>query len=217
MTLLHGYWRSGTSYRLRIAMNFKGLDYDQLPVNLKDGDQRGAAYKALNPQGLVPLLEIDGVRLIQSPAILEYLEETHPEPPLLPGTPAERARIRAYAAVIGCDIHPIQNLRILQYLRTTYEQDSDGVTAWCQRWIGDGFAALEKMAEADNRSGPYLWGGLPTMADVYLVPQMYNARRFGLALDAFPRLVAADEAAQAHPAFEAARPENQPDTPEDER
>lgn len=215
MTLLHGYWRSGTSYRLRIAMNLKGLDYDQVPVNLKDGDQRGAAYKALNPQGLVPLLEIDGAQLIQSPAMLEYLEETHPEPPLLPGNPAERARIRAYAAVIGCDIHPIQNLRILQYIRTEFGQDGEAVTAWCQRWIGDGFAALEKMAETDNRSGPYVWGEQPTMADVYLVPQMYNARRFGMALEAFPRLLAADEAARAHPAFEAAAPENQPDAPED--
>jgi maleylacetoacetate isomerase len=215
MTTLHGYWRSGTTYRLRIAMNLKGLDYAQMSVNLKDGHQRNAAYKALNPQGLVPTLEIDETLLIQSPAILEYLEETHPEPPLLPGTAAERARIRAYAAIIGCDIHPIQNLRILQYLRSEFGQESDGVTAWCQRWIGDGFAALEKLVEADNRPGPYLWGEQPTLADVYLVPQMYNAHRFGVSVDAFPRLVAVDAAARAHPAFEAAKPENQPDAPED--
>jgi maleylpyruvate isomerase len=215
MTTLHGYWRSGTTYRLRIALNLKGLDYDQVAVNLKTGKQREAAYRALNPQGLVPLLDIDGNQLIQSPALLEYLEEAYPEPSLLPGSAADRARIRAYAAVIGCDIHPIQNLRILQYIRSEFGQDADAVTAWCQRWIGDGFAALEKMVAADDRGGPYLWGDTPTMADIYLVPQMYNARRFGLDLAPFPRLVAADTAAQAHPAFEAARPENQPDAPED--
>ncbi|QNL18316.1 maleylacetoacetate isomerase [Hyphobacterium sp. CCMP332] len=215
MTTLHGYWRSGTSYRLRIALNLKGIAYDQVPVNLKDGEQRQAAYKKLNPQGLVPLLDIDGVQLIQSPALLEYLDETHPEPPLLPGSPVERARIRAYAAVIGCDIHPLQNLRVLQYIRAEHGQDADGVTAWAQRWIRDGFTALEAMVTADGRGGPYLWGSKPTLADIYLVPQMYNARRFGVDLAAFPRLVAADEAARAHPAFEAAKPENQPDAPED--
>ncbi|WP_420433387.1 maleylacetoacetate isomerase [Hyphobacterium sp.] len=215
MTLLHGYWRSSAAYRLRIALNLKGIEFDQSSVNLKDGHQREEAHKALHPQGFVPVLNIDGEQLIQSPAILEYLEEIRPEPPLLPGSAAERSRLRAYAAVIGCDIHPVQNLRILQYLRKELGQDADGVTAWCQRWISDGLAALEKMAEADNRSGPYLWGDTPTMADVYLVPQLYNARRFGVDMGAFPRLAAADEAARAHPAFEDARPENQPDAPED--
>ncbi|WP_394692334.1 maleylacetoacetate isomerase [Hyphobacterium sp.] len=215
MTTLHGYWRSGTSYRLRIALNLKGIAFDQVPVNLKDGEQRQADYKRLNPQGLVPLLDIDNVQLIQSPALLEYLDETHPEPPLLPGSPVDRARIRAYAAVIGCDIHPLQNLRVLQFIRTEHEQDGDGVSAWAQRWIKDGFTALEAMVAADDRGGPYLWGAQPTLADIYLVPQMYNARRFGVDLVAFPRLVAADEAARAHPAFEAAKPENQPDAPED--
>ncbi|WP_421790991.1 maleylacetoacetate isomerase [Hyphobacterium sp.] len=215
MTILHGYWRSSAAYRLRIALNLKGLDYDQISVNLKDGHQRDAAHKALHPQGFVPVLNMDGEQLIQSPAILEYLDETHPEPALLPGSAADRARIRAYAAVIGCDIHPIQNLRILQYIRSEYGQDAEGVKAWCQRWISDGFGALEKMAEADNRSGPYLFGAQPTLADIYLVPQMYNARRFGVAVEDYPHLSAADEAARAHPAFEAARPENQPDAPED--
>lgn len=215
MTVLHGYWRSGTSYRLRIALNLKRIPYDHAAVNLKDGQQREAAYKALNPQGLVPFLEIDGAGLIQSPAMLEYLDEAYPEPPLLPGSKLDRARIRAYAAVIGCDIHPIQNLRILQYIRSEHGQDADAVTQWCRRWISDGFAALEKMAEGDDRPGPYLWGDMPTLADIYLVPQMYNAVRFGVDLTPFPHLVAADEAARAHPAFKAARPENQPDAPED--
>lgn len=217
MTLLHGYWRSGAAYRLRIAMNFKGIAFDQLSVNLKDGHHHAAAHKALHPQGFVPVLNIDGQQLIQSPAILEYLEETHPDPALLPGSAAERARIRAYGAVIGCDVHPVQNLRILQFIRKEYGLDGDGVTAWCRRWISDGFAALEKMAEADRRGGPYLWGAKPTLADVYLVPQMYNARRFGVAVEDYPYLCSADEAARAHPAFEAAKPENQPDAPEDER
>lgn len=215
MTVLHGYWRSSAAYRLRIALNLKEVSYDQVSVNLKDGHQREAKHKALHPQGFVPVLNMDGEQLIQSPAILEYLEERFPDPALLPGSMAERARIRAYAAVIGCDIHPIQNLRILQFIRSEFGQDTDGVTAWCQRWISDGFTALEKMAEADDRSGPYLWGKQPTMADIYLVPQMYNARRFGVDMSAFPRLVAADEAARLHHAFEAARPENQPDAPED--
>ncbi|MEE2526249.1 maleylacetoacetate isomerase [Hyphobacterium sp. HN65] len=215
MTLLHGYWRSSAAYRLRIALNLKGVSYDQLSVNLKDGHQREAKHKALHPQGFVPVLNIDGEQLIQSPAILEYLDERFPDPSFLPGTMAERARIRAYAAVIGCDIHPIQNLRVLQHIRTEYGQDGDGVRAWCQRWIGDGLTALEKMADSDGREGPYLWGKQPTMADIYLVPQMYNASRWGVDLSAFPRLAAADETARKHPAFEAARPENQPDAPED--
>jgi maleylacetoacetate isomerase len=215
MTMLHGYWRSSAAYRLRIALNLKGLDYDQVSVNLKDGHQREATHKALHPQGFVPVLDIDDNQLIQSPAILEYLEETHPEPALLPGSAANRARIRAYAAVIGCDIHPVQNLRLLQYIRKEYGQDADGVTAWVQRWITDGFSALEKMAETDRFDGPYLCGNMPTMADIYLVPQVYNARRFGVMMDDFPRLLAADTAARALPAFEAAAPENQQDAPED--
>lgn len=215
MTLLHGYWRSSAAYRLRIALNLKGISYDQLSVNLKDGHQRETAHKALHPQGFVPVLNIDSEQLIQSPAILEYLDETRPEPAFLPGSAADRARIRAYAAVIGCDIHPLQNLRILQFIRQEYGQDADGVTGWCRRWISDGLAALETMAEADRRGGPYLWGKSPTLADVYLVPQMYNARRWGVTVEDYPYLCSADEAARAHPAFEDAAPENQPDAPED--
>jgi maleylacetoacetate isomerase len=215
MTLLHGYWRSSAAYRLRIALNLKRLDYEQVSVNLKDGHQRDAAHKARHPQGFVPVLDIDDLQLIQSPAILEYLDETHPEPALLPGNAADRARIRAYAAVIGCDIHPVQNLRLLQYIRTEYGQDADAVTAWVQRWISDGFSALQAMAESDGFDGLYLCGKIPTMADIYLVPQAYNARRFGVKVEDFPRLFAADKAARALPAFAAAAPENQPDAPED--
>lgn len=215
MTTLHGYWRSSAAYRLRIALNLKGLEYDQVSVNLKDGRQRDAAHKALHPQGFVPVLDIDDHQLIQSPAILEYLDEIHPEPALLPGDAANRARIRAYAAVVGCDIHPVQNLRLLQYIRKEYGQDADGVTAWVRRWISDGFAALETMAETDQFDGPYLCGNAPTMADIYLVPQAYNARRFGVTVEDYPRLFMADKAARSLPAFEAAAPENQPDAPED--
>ncbi|GJL97811.1 MAG: maleylacetoacetate isomerase [Hyphobacterium sp.] len=215
MTLLHGYWRSSAAYRLRIALNLKGLGYEQVSVNLKDGHQREASHKALHPQGFVPVLDIDDAQLIQSPAILEYLDETRPEPVLLPGDAAQRARIRAYAAVIGCDIHPVQNLRLLQYIRKEYGQDADGVAAWVRRWITDGFSALEKMAESDRFGGSYLCGSTPTMADIYLVPQAYNARRFGVVVEDYPRLFAADKAARTLPAFEAAAPENQPDAPED--
>lgn len=212
---LYGYWRSSAAYRVRIALNVKGVKYNQVSVNLKDGEQRGATYKSRQPQGFVPALETPQGTLIQSPAILEWIEETWPSPALLPADAMLRARARACAAVIGCDIHPVQNLRILQFIRAEYGQDDAGVTAWCRRWISDGFAALERMAEADGGAGPWLAGGGPTLAEVYLVPQMYNARRFGVDLAPYPRLVAADTAAQAHPAFAAAAPEIQPDAPKE--
>ena len=206
---LHGYWRSGTSYRVRIALNLKGLSYEQLDVDLRAGAQGGAAFKALNPQGLVPALSAPEGVLTQSPAILEWLEEVWPDPPLLPSSPWERAEVRAMCALIACDIHPLQNLRVLQALRAEYAADEAAVQAWPVRWITAGFAALEQLVA--RREGPYAFGSSPTLADVYLAPQLYSARRFEVDLQPFPRLVAAGGHAAAHPAFQAAHPDAQPD------
>ncbi|WP_439635231.1 maleylacetoacetate isomerase [Oceanicaulis sp.] len=206
--VLHGYFRSGTSYRTRLALNWKGVEYQYVGVNLVDGEQHSDAYKAKNPQGLVPALEVDGQVLTQSVAILEWIEETFPERPLLPTDPIERARVRAFAAAIGCDIHPLQNLRILKKARELSGDDAEAGPAWARHWISLGFEALEKLA--DGRNG-FIFGDGPTLAEVYLLPQMFNARRFGVDLTPYPRLVAADEAARALPEFERAAPENQPD------
>lgn len=207
--ILHGYWRSGTSYRTRIALNLKGLEYQQAPLDLRTGAQKSAAYLSLNPQGLVPALETDdGLVLTQSPAILEWLEETHPEPRLLPRDAAGRAQVRAMAAVIGCDIHPLNNLRVLKAVRSL-GADQVGVDAWAGRWIIDGFTALEALVA--RRGDGWCFGASPTLADCYLIPQLYSARRFNVDLAAFPRLLEIEARAEAHPAFIAARPENQPD------
>ena len=203
--VLHGYWRSGTSYRTRIALGLKGLDYEQAPVDLRAGDQRSEAYRALNPQGLVPALETEYGVLTQSSAILEWLEERYPEPALLPGTAAQRAIVRAMAMTVACDIHPLNNLRVLNYLKGPLEQDEDARNHWYSHWIATGFAALELMAKP--RAGRFLFGDSPTIADVFLVPQMYNARRFQVPLDAYPTLVAADAEAAKLEAFAAAHPD----------
>lgn len=221
--VLHGYFRSGTTYRVRLALNWKGLDYDFLPVNLVEGEQSRPDYLARNPQGLVPALAADGVILTQSPAILEWLEEVFPEKPLLPSDPVARARVRAFAAAIGCDIHPIQNLRVLKKVKADYGADQEGAAAWARHWITTGFDALEQLAELSAKTsgetggetGGFLFGDGPTLAEVYLLPQMYNARRFGVDLADYPRLVAADAAARALAPLERAAPENQPDAPED--
>lgn len=209
MMILHGYWRSGTSYRTRIALNLKGLEYHQAPLDLRTGAQKSAAYLSLNPQGLVPALETDdGLVLTQSPAILEWLEETHPEPPLLPSDAAGRAQVRAMAAVIGCDIHPLNNLRVLKAVRSL-GADQAGVDAWASEWILDGFTALEALVA--RHGDVWCFGGAPTLADCYLIPQLYSARRFNVDLAAFPRLLEIEARAEVHPAFIAALPENQPD------
>lgn len=204
--ILHGYWRSGTSYRTRIALNLKGLAYQQAGVDLRRGDQRSEAFLALNPQGLVPALETDdGAVLTQSPAILEWLEERYPDPPLLPADPTGRAMVRAMAATIACDIHPLNNLRVLNAVREL-GGDADG---WAARWIAPGFAALETMI-ARHGDG-FAYGAAPTLADCHLVPQVYSARRFGVDLAPYPRLVAAVDRARALPAVAAAHPDRQPD------
>ncbi len=207
--ILHGYWRSGAAYRTRIALALKGLAYDQQDIDLRTGAQRSEAFASLNPQGMVPALEVEGTVLTQSPAILEWLEETHPAPALLPVDPLGRAHVRAMAALIGCDIHPLNNLRIGKALRETFGADQTAVDAWAARWIIPGFEALEALV-ARHGAG-WCFGGAPTLADCYLVPQVYSARRFNVPLDAFPRLLAIDAAAAAHPAFIAAHPDAQPD------
>ena len=209
----HGYFRSSSSYRCRIAFNLKGLSPEFVPVHLiKEGGQhKTPAVKALNPQGLVPVLEVDGLVLTQSPAILEWLEETHPEPALLPGDAAIRAAVRAFCAVIACEIHPLQNLRVLQYLEAHYDQGTAGKEAWCQRWIGDGLAACEALL-ASRPATRFAFGDHPGMAEVYLMPQIYSARRFKVDLSAMPRLRAIAEACDALPEFAAAHPERQPDS-----
>jgi len=206
---LHGYWRSGTSYRVRIALNLKGLAYAQETLDLRTAAQGSTAYRALNPQGLVPALEVDGAVLTQSPAILEWLDERHPDPPLLPPSPDDRAVVRAMAALIACDVHPLNNLRVLNALRSEFGADADAVTRWIARWIGDGFAALETMVVRHGRG--FAWGDAATIADCCLVPQLYAAERFGVDLSPFPALRAAGERARALPAFAEAHPDRQPD------
>ena len=207
--ILHGYWRSGAAYRVRIALALKGLSYEQRGHDLRTGAQKDPAYVALNPQGMVPALELDGAVLTQSPAILEWLEEAYPAPALLPSDAVGRAHVRAMAALIGCDIHPLNNLRVGKALREGFGADQAAVDAWAARWIIPGFEALEALVARHGAGWSY--GDAPTLADCYLIPQIYSAGRFNVPLDAFPRLLAIDEAAKAHPAFVAAHPDNQPD------
>jgi maleylpyruvate isomerase len=207
--VLHGYWRSGTSYRTRIALNLKGLAYEQVGVDLRKGDQRSEVYRTLNPQGLVPALEVDGHVLTQSPAILEWLEERWPEPPLLPDDPFARAEVRAMAAIVGCDVHPLNNLRVLQTLKHDLGADEAKTKAWAAKWISAGFDALERLIE--RRGGGWAFGESPTLADCHLIPQVYSARRFDVDLAPWPRIRAVDARAGEHPAFQAAHPDRQPD------
>jgi maleylpyruvate isomerase len=207
--LLHGYWRSSAAYRVRIALNLKGLSYDQDTHNLRKGEQRAPEYLALAPQGLVPALQVGSTILTQSPAIMEWLEETYPEPPLLPKDADGRAAVRAMAAAVACDIHPVNNLRILKALRSRFGADEAAVNAWVAQWVQEGFSGLEQLIA--RYGGGFCYGETPTLADCCLVPQVYNAERFGVDLSAYPRLVQAAERARALPAFQAARPEVQPD------
>jgi len=203
--VLYDYFRSSACYRVRIAFNLKDVDYEAVPINLIEGDQRAERYRARNPQGLVPLLEIDGQALTQSLAICDYLDARHPEPPLVPHDAAERAHVLALALAVACDIHPLNNLRVLKYLSGPLDQPQEARDGWYRHWIAKGFAALEALAAP--RAGRFLFGDAPTLADICLVPQMYNARRFGVPLDDYPTLVRADAAAAAHPAFAAAHPD----------
>lgn len=214
MMQVYNFFRSGTSHRLRIALNLKGLDYEYVAVDLRTEEHLGSAFKALNPQGLVPALVDGDLILTQSPAIVEWLEERYPQPPLLPADPEDRARVRALAAIIGCDIHPLNNRRILEYLRKTLGCDEAAVNAWCATWIEAGFDALEALLAADRRRGRYCFGDTPTLADVYLVPQVESARRFAVDLTPFPCVVAVDQACAELDAFRRAAPLRQPDAPQ---
>jgi maleylacetoacetate isomerase len=211
MLKLHSYFRSSAAYRCRIALELKGLIHKTIPVHLlKDGGQQNApAYRALNPQALVPTLEHDGRVITQSLAIVEYLDEMHPEPPLLPGDAERRARIRAFALAIACDIHPINNLRVLNYLKGPLQQGQAAVDQWYRHWVETGLTACEALLPPT--ASRFCFGEEPTLADICLVPQMYNARRLACDLSPLPRLVAIDAAACALPAFASAAPEAQPD------
>ncbi|HEX6362017.1 MAG TPA: maleylacetoacetate isomerase [Albitalea sp.] len=215
---LHSFFRSGTSHRLRIALNLKGVAYELDPVDLRRGEHQGAAYRAIHPQGLVPAVVLDDVEgtgrervLIQSPAIIEWLEERFPTPPLLPGNPEDRARVRALAAIVGCDIHPVNNRRILEALRRDFDASEPAVARWCATWIADGFDAIEALLAADPLRGRFCFGDAPTLADVYLVPQVESARRFQVDLDRWPLIRQVDAACARLEAFRAASPAVQPD------
>jgi maleylpyruvate isomerase len=206
---LHGYFRSGAAYRVRIALNLKEIGVAHAFHHLRKGEQQDPAYRALNPQGLVPTLEVDGAgALTQSLAIIEWLDETHPEPPLLPNDPLQRARVRAFALAIACDIHPVQNLKVLNRLRAL-GHDEDAVTGWAAAVNAEGLAACEALIA--DEPGPFCFGGTPTLADICLVPQLGSARRFKVDMTALPRLLAAERAAMALPAFADAAPERQSD------
>jgi maleylpyruvate isomerase len=206
---LHGYFRSSAAYRVRIALNLKGLKTEHLPHHLRKGEQRDPAYLVLNPQGLVPTLQDDrGAVLTQSLAIIEWLEETHPEPPLLPKDPLRRAKVRAFAQVVACDIHPVQNLKVLARLRQLGLPEEQ-VTDWAA-WVNrEGLGACETLIA--DEPGPFCFGETPSLADLCLVPQVANARRFGVDVAAFPRLVKAETAAKSLEAFADAAPDRQPD------
>jgi maleylpyruvate isomerase len=205
---LHGYFRSSASYRVRIALNLKGLGAEHLPRHLRKGEQRDPSYLAINPQGLVPTLQDQGTVITQSLAIIEWLEETHPAPPLLPKDPLRRAHVRAFAQVLACDTHPVQNLKVLARLRELGlpEEQVTGWAAWANR---EGLSACEALIA--NESGPFCFGDAPTMADLCLVPQLANARRFGVDVAAYPRLLKAEAAARNLKAFADAAPERQAD------
>jgi len=205
---LHGYWRSSAVYRVRIALNLKGVAYHQVGHDLRIGEQHDPAYKAIAPAGLVPAIEYDGQAVVQSLAIIEWLEERWPEPSLLSGSAEDRAIMRAMAATIAADIHPLNNLRVLKYLQIECERSQEAINRWITHWISEGFAALEAMVGRHGRG--FAFGDRPTVADCFLVPQVFNAERFNVDLAPFPRLIAAAEKARALPAFAAAHPDRQP-------
>jgi maleylacetoacetate isomerase len=205
--ILYDYAKSSAAYRVRIALNLKSVDYDSRQVNLLASEQKGDAYRALNPQGLVPMLEVDGRRITQSLAILVYLDQAYPEPRLMPADPFDGAHVRAMAMTIACDIHPLNNLRVLKYLKGELGQEQSVIDAWYSHWVSQGLAALEALAAP--RAGAFLFGDTPTLADVCLVPQMFNARRFNIPLDDYPTLLRADATGTALDAFAAAHPDRQ--------
>ena len=208
---LYTFFRSSASYRVRIALNLKGLEYEQIPIHLRRGEQFSPAYKTINPQALIPTLEDGGRVFTQSLAILEYLEERYPDPPLLPHDPADRATVRSMALIIACEVHPIQNLRVLKYVSNELKHSDDDVNRWARHWITLGFTALEEKVRSIPVEGKFCFGNVPSLADICLVPQLANARRFGCELAAFPALLRIERNCAALPAFADAAPEKQPD------
>jgi maleylacetoacetate isomerase len=208
---LYGYFRSSAAFRVRIALNLKALSYEDAFVHLRRNDQSTPDYLAVNPQGLVPALDTDDGRLIQSLPIIEYLDETHPQPPLLPADAAGRARVRALAAIVACDIHPINNLRVLRYLLRPLGHSEADVATWYNHWIASGFAALERLLAEDERTGTFCHGDAPGLADVALVPQVVNSERYGLDLSPYPTIVRIYAKCMALNAFAAAHPRQQSD------
>jgi len=205
--ILYDYFRSSAAYRVRIALNLKGVDYERRQIDLRDGEQRSDEYLARNPQGLVPMLEIDGLRLTQSLAIIGYLDMRYPNQPLIPASGAERAHVVALAMTIACDIHPLNNLRVLKYLKGQLGHSQEEVDGWYAHWIREGLPALEALAAPG--AGKFLFGNGPTGADVCLIPQLYNARRYNVRLDEYPTLLSAEENANKLEPFAAAHPDRQ--------
>jgi maleylacetoacetate isomerase len=208
---LYNYFRSSAAFRVRIALNLKGVQYEYVSKALIKNEHRAADYLSFNPQGLIPALDVDGAAITQSLAIIEYLNELHPQPPLLPTEPLARAQVRSMALAIACDIHPLNNLRVLNYVRRDLGHNDDAVNAWYRHWVGEGFRGLEQLVAQHSSSRRYCFGDSLSLADVCLVPQMYNARRFNCDLAPFPTLVAISTHLETLPAFDQARPEVQPD------
>ena len=208
---LYTYFRSSAAYRVRIALNLKGIDYELVPVDLRPGAHRQPDYLALNPQGLIPALEGGGAVIGQSLAVIEYLEETHPQPPLLPRSPLDRARVRSLALNVACDMHPLNNLRVLNYLRSPLAQDEAAVDTWYRHWIAEGFRGLEEEAKRASGDGRHMFGTQVTLADVCIVPQMFNARRFKCNVEPFPTLHGICAHLEGLPQFARAAPGAQPD------
>jgi maleylacetoacetate isomerase len=209
---LYGYFRSSAAFRVRIALNLKKLDYENAFIHLRRGDQSGPEFLGVNPQGLVPALEIGDQLLTQSLAIIEYLDERHPEPPLLPRDAAGRARTRALAAIVACDIHPLNNLRVLRYLHRPLGHDQKAVEDWYNHWITSGFDAFERLLADDPRTGMFCHGDTPGLADIALVPQVYNAHRYPLDLSVYPTIMRIYQTCRTLDAFAAADPDRQPDS-----
>jgi maleylpyruvate isomerase len=211
---LFGYYRSSATYRIRIVLNIKKIDWHYHAVDLTTNEQQAEQFRSINPAGLVPVLDTGDALLAQSAAIAEYLEEQFPQPALLPVDPVSRAQVREMMHTIGCDIHPLQNLRVLRYLRSEFSQDDDGVAQWCCNWIGSGFAAFEKLAAMRSSAGRFCFGDSLTLADAWLIPQVYNARRFSLDLAPYPVITSIDGHCAALQPFADAHPDRQADAPQ---
>ncbi|PPE66526.1 maleylacetoacetate isomerase [Caldimonas caldifontis] len=208
---LYNYFRSSASFRVRIALELKGLSYDYVPVHLVKNEQLAPAFAAISPERLVPLLEVEGRHLSQSLAIIEYLDETHPEPALLPADPLGRARVRALAQDIACEIHPLNNLRVLRYLVHQMSVSEEAKNAWYRHWVESGLEAVERQLAGSAATGAYCHGDAPTLADCVLVPQIFNAQRFDCRLDHVPTVMRVFDHCMQHPAFQAAQPSSCPD------